>query len=1048
MSAAPQPGSRTRLLAGLDLKQLISIGSGSSSASWQPPTVGEIAGWLPDYEVLSLIGRGGMGAVYKTRQRRLDRLVALKLLPVEASLDEAFAERFRREAQMLARLDHPNIVHVFDFGETTEGHLFYAMEFVEGEDLQQRLKRGLIDPSAAFAALHQVCAALECAHAQNIIHRDIKPGNVLITPDGRVKLADFGLALPSERTTNDRLTRAGSALGTFEYAAPEQISGQAQVDHRADIYSVGVMAYELLTGELPRGVFPPPSEKAAADPRYDAVVLRALQQDPEKRWPGVREFRQALTRAHEEVVLSGGTVFATASAGKLQEFYQREVANVPEAVRVFIEEELLTSSGARDSRALEDAVAQAGTDRSAFEQLNASGLLRFVERSGTQRIELASDRLVPVALSNRDERRARDTRERAAQREYEVREQLVRRNRLALAFGVLALTALIALTVAWFENREAEQRRTEAQRHEKSAVRARGEAEKLVDFMLTDLRAKLESENQLALLEGTVAKAEAYFASLPELPGDPDFESRKARLLELKGLVLRVQGRNTNALEILARAQEIRRQLWEQRPAEKRWKLDYAHGLTHVALAQGMVQNKEASLAASLEAEKLFHEVADEFSDASARDAEVEAAFRAGGVLKWMGRNEESLAKLRTTELIAEKLASESPGSVRRQDNLAINDSVIGDLLLAMDDVEGALKHYRRCYEISEAQLVLRPNDGFRLGRVAFSSSRLGSALLKASRPEEAIPHLQRAVYYTEDLAARSPHNLETQRDLAVHFQVLAQALARGGRDSEAAEINSRRRTVLEAIARRASFASGPRNVEADAAREASLRKAMAMRFSHAIMTNAPTTSHWDWLVAIEEVGDWIERTGSPEAAFAFLEQQRMELEARVTAAPTGSLWHWDLAFVLNRLGELHRRQNEFDPALKFYERALVFRRDVFLRSPETSRFRRDVISACEHVCEILLSQRQPETALRRCQDLIDLVSAPERMSSPGTTYHNYAAKVCATVIESTLQLEPALRRETKKLAAAAERQLRGEVAEGDLPSSDRQVLARLRAAQ
>ena len=1046
MSATPQSGSPTRLLAGLDLKQLISIGSGSSSASWQPPTIGEIAGWLPDYEVLSLIGRGGMGAVYKARQRRLDRLVALKLLPVEASLDEAFAERFRREAQLLARLDHPNIVHIFDFGETTEGHLFYAMEFVEGEDLQQRLKRGLIDPGAAFAALHQVCAALECAHAQNIIHRDIKPGNVLITPDGRVKLADFGLALPSERAPNDRLTRAGAALGTFEYAAPEQISGQSQADHRADIYSVGVMAYELLTGELPRGVFPPPSEKASADPRYDAVVLRALQQDPEKRWPGVREFRQALTRAHEEVVLSGGTVFATASAEKLQEFYQREMASVPQAIRVFIEEELLTSSGARDSRALEDAAVQTNSERSTFERLNASGLLRFVERGGIQRVELASDRLVPIALSSRDERRARDARERAAQREYEVREQLVRRNRLVFAFGVLALTALVALTVAWFKNREAEQRQTEAHRHETSAVRARGEAEKLVDFMLTDLRAKLESENQLALLEGTVAKAEAYFASLPELPGDPDFESRKARLFELKGLVLRVQGRNTNALENLARAQEIRRRLWERRPAEKRWKLDYAHGLTHVALAQGMVQNKQASLAASLEAEKLFHEVANEFSDASARDAEVEAGFRAGGVLKWMGRNEESLAKLRATESIAEKLASESPGSVRRQDNLAINDSVIGDLLLAMDDVEGALKHYRRCYEISQTQLTLRPNDGFRLGRVAFSSSRLGSALLQASRPEEAIPHLQRAVYYTEDLAARSPHNLETQRDLAAHFQVLAQALARGGRDSEAAEINARRKAVLDAITRRASYASGPRNVEADAAREAGLRKTMAMRFGHAILTNAPTTSHWDWLVAVEEVGDWIERVGSPEAAFAFYEQQKMELEPRAASATEGSLWHWDLAFVLSRIGELHHRQSDFDAALKFYERALILRRAVFLRSPETSRFRRDVISACEHVCELLLSKRQPESALRHCHELLELISPPERASAPGTTYHNYAAKVCLTVIDSTIQLEPALRRDARKLAAAAERQLRGDAA--DLPAADQQLLARLKAAQ
>jgi hypothetical protein len=154
------------------------------------------------------------------------------------------------------------------------------------------------------------------------------------------------------------------------------------------------------------------------------------------------------------------------------------------------------------------------------------------------------------------------------------------------------------------------------------------------------------------------------------------------------------------------------------------------------------------------------------------------------------------------------------------------------------------------------------------------------------------------------------------------------------------------------------------------------------------------------------------------------------------------------MAFVLNRLGELHRKQNDFDAALPFYERALSFRRDVFVRSPETSRFRRDVISACEHVCEILLSKRQPEPALRHCQELIELVSAPARASTLDNTYHSYAANVCANVIERALQLEPALRRSARTLASAAERQLRADASDNDLRSAEKQLLARLRAAQ
>ena len=1024
------------------------MGIGSErGASWQPPSITEIAAWLRGYEVQSLIGRGGMGAVYKARQRQLNRLVALKLLPIEVSLDEAFAERFRREAQTLARLDHPNIVRVFDFGETTEGHLFYAMEFVAGEDLQQRLRHGSVDPSVAFAALQQVCAALECAHSQGIIHRDIKPANVLITIDGRVKLADFGLAAPTQRSPTERLTRAGSTLGTFEYAAPEQIAGNAHADHRADIYSVGVMAYELLTGILPRGVFPPPSERTATDPRYDEVVMRALQQEPAKRWQSIHEFRDALARANEEVILSGGTVFATTSAEKLQEFYHQEIAGVPVKVRHFIEEELLTNSGARDSRTIEDAVARSGAERARFEHLIARGLLRLVERNGSHRLELASERLAAVAFASRDERRAREERECAASREEAIREQLVRRNRLVLAFGMLALTALIASGVAWLKNREAEQRRIESQQHERSAVRARGEAEKLVDFMLTDLRAKLESENQLALLENTLAKTEAYFASLPELPGDAEFESRKARLFELKGLVQRVEGRHEEALENLGRAQEIRHQLWEKHSAEKRWKADFAHGLTQVALAQSAAKNPEAALTASLEAEKLFREVADEFNDAAARDSQVEAAFRAGDILQALRREDESLAKLTANESIAAKLAAELPDSVRRQDNLALNDSVMGDVLLSKGDIEAALRHYRRSYEVSQRQLELHPTEGFPQSRVAFTSSRLGLALLRAEKFDEAIPHLQRAAYFTEDSVARSPQNLEEQRLLSAHYQNLAQALARAGRDSEAADLNAKRKAVLDVIARRSSFTPISHSSDSTVAHESALRKTVAKRFAYAVMTNAPATSHWDWLVAIEQLGDWIEQNNSADAAFSFYEQQRVELEPRAAIAPTGSLWHWDLAFVLNRLGELHLKQNDFDAALKFYERALAFRRDVFVRSPETSRFRRDVISACEHVCETLLGRRQPEQALKHCEELIELVSAPDRASNSSNTYHSYAAKVCATVIESAVQLEPGLRRRCRALASSAEQQLRGDMPEADFASADQQLLARLRAA-
>lgn len=236
-----------------------------------------------------------MGAVYEARQRTLDRRVALKLLPPELGTDEAFAERFRREARTLGRLQHPHLLTVFEFGQSTAGHWFFSMEYVEGGDLAQRLARAAPAPAEALAWLRQICGALAAAHAQGVTHRDLKPSNILLTADGLVKVADFGLAV-SAGTRDERLTGSGLTLGTFEYAAPEQAAG-ARVDARSDLFSVGVLAYEMLTRRLPRGVFDPPSHLNPLVPvAVDAVVLRALQSDPARRYAEASELEAEFRR--------------------------------------------------------------------------------------------------------------------------------------------------------------------------------------------------------------------------------------------------------------------------------------------------------------------------------------------------------------------------------------------------------------------------------------------------------------------------------------------------------------------------------------------------------------------------------------------------------------------------------------------------------------------------------------------------------------------------------------------------------------------------------
>ena len=210
---------------------------------------------VPGYEIVEELGRGGMGVVLKARQTKLDRLVALKVLHPEISADVAFAERFGREARALARLSHPHIVTVHDFGQV-EGLSYIVMEFVAGVNLRQRLHGHRLPLNEVLTIMAQLCDALQYAHEEGIVHRDIKPENILFDKQGRVRIADFGLAKLTARTTADyTLTGAGQVMGTWNYMAPEQLDNPQGVDHRADIFALGVVLYEMLTGDVPRRGF-------------------------------------------------------------------------------------------------------------------------------------------------------------------------------------------------------------------------------------------------------------------------------------------------------------------------------------------------------------------------------------------------------------------------------------------------------------------------------------------------------------------------------------------------------------------------------------------------------------------------------------------------------------------------------------------------------------------------------------------------------------------------------------------------------------------------
>ncbi len=257
------------------------------TSDFTPPELDEIAALLPAYEVLSLIAKGGMGAVYHARQISLDRDVAIKILPRHFGNDAEFRASFEAEAKSMAKLNHPNLVAIYDFGQI-DGMLYIIMEMVQGKSLYYSCYGQIIDPTETIRIVSAICDGLAHAHENGILHRDIKPANILLTPKAVPKISDFGLARP----VNDG--ESETVFGTPGYTAPEVIHNPSAVDESTDIYSVGAILYQMLTGDLPEETYVPASALVECDPRFDEIILKAMHPDPAMRYRSADAMATAL----------------------------------------------------------------------------------------------------------------------------------------------------------------------------------------------------------------------------------------------------------------------------------------------------------------------------------------------------------------------------------------------------------------------------------------------------------------------------------------------------------------------------------------------------------------------------------------------------------------------------------------------------------------------------------------------------------------------------------------------------------------------------------
>ncbi|MDB6070292.1 MAG: prkC 34 [Verrucomicrobiales bacterium] len=276
----------------------------TSPETFVPPSTDELGAMLPAYDIMHLIAAGGMGAVYAGVQRALDRPVAIKILPPGAARDGESIDRFRTEAKAMARLTHANIPAVYDF-DVSAGYCYLVMEFIDGWNVHQLITQKELQPDLTYSLLSQVCDALHYAHQRGIVHGDIKPSNLLVNQEGVVKLADFGLAQLIDSTSASD-PDAFTPMGTPEYAAPELWQPGVTLDHRADLYSLGCVFYEMLTGAPPQGQFQLPSVPLKLDPRVDVVIARCMQASPNLRYQSAAEIKKAVEEIRQPAPRAGG----------------------------------------------------------------------------------------------------------------------------------------------------------------------------------------------------------------------------------------------------------------------------------------------------------------------------------------------------------------------------------------------------------------------------------------------------------------------------------------------------------------------------------------------------------------------------------------------------------------------------------------------------------------------------------------------------------------------------------------------------------------------
>lgn len=890
MAAAPDTSAKPQssLLAGLrtdDLLRRAVRRTGSAGRVWEPPRVEELAALLPQYRIESLAGRGGMGAVYRAWQPGLERRVAVKVLAPSLTDDDLFRDRFRREARMLGRLHHPNIVEVHETGETEDGGLFYAMEYVEGTDLARRMEGGAVPWPEAVEILRQLADALEHAHSAGVVHRDLKPSNILLTESGQAKIADFGLAAPRDAGASLALTMTGTALGTVEYAAPEQMEGRA-VDQRADIFSLGVISYELLTGVRPRGAFDPPSVRnGEVDPAFDAVILRALQNEPARRFGSAEEFRAALLHA---------------------------------------------------------------ADRPAQQE----------------------------------------------RRERELRRKAARRARVVVALLAIAVLTAGSAVYAWLAGRDANERRTAAEKAQAAAEAAQAETEDVIQFLLTDLRKRLEKTGNLDAMESVLERAVTHFRGKYESSHHaPDAAVQLADALVVKGDVLAARDLEEDAIAHFKEALSLAESARAAEPEEVSRSLRVVQAWARCSKQHVEMERYRESLD---DARRMQRE-AEAISDPAARREEAAAHKAAAFALSWLERLDECRAEYLVAQKILGELAAAHPEDKAIDYDLAGLDMSLGNLAQKQWQFPLMLKHYQAWHDWA------KKTQGGDSHYFAHTSTRLGHAFVFNRRPAEALSILGEAVRIATRECEAKPGNKDMLNLLYFATRITAEAQLMIGKETES-------KVTMAKVAEIQAAQAAPSKPEPVLPPREELVKCQAKEaglFKTVAAMPEDEAAQESWMTASEKLGNAVEAVDGQEAAAAHFARQFDRIEPLLKAAPENSWWNLSAGRTLDRLGKYHERSGRMDEAEKCWRRALDMARRLAVTWPAKNALRPPVCESAAHLAGLLVSQKRAGEAAAM---LIPLLAAMQPLEQDTFTEWRGALAETAREVLAVLPPEESLR--------------------------------------